>query len=356
MGCVLMSIAANLDACAATAASREGMMNRVCLAAFVVLCMIAVFSAKSIADEAEVQGSLPDEDSRRLLDKFRTIYALPDGAMVRRIAPPFSAGRMEYYRVHEAHQAKILPEGPDYMWFYWGHATTKPRRLREGNLSLGGMGWIGDDGNPVAALITTLTSGYYHHHRGQGGIKSYELQGDQELRGTKIPGDWVVRAGASPEGIVEGLETILREELRLPIRLRLTVTDRTVLVAKGEYSYRPLPGNVGQLDEYGDYHVVDIFDKDRDRLQRGRGVTLDDVLLGAARFIGRPIYNSVSSVPEERIVWRYSARRYREIREKGDVDESAFLEYLAKQTGLTFVHETRRARVLLVEREALGKR
>ncbi len=328
-------------------------MNRVYLTVFVVLWTIALISAKSVADEAEEQGSSPGDDSRRLLDEFRTTYALPDDAVVKRVAPPFTAGRMEYYRVHATHQAKILPEGPDYMWFYWGHAPTKPRRLHEGNLSTGGMGWIGDDGNPIAALITKLTGGYYHHHHGKGGVQSYELLGDQQLRGTKIPGDWVVRAGSSPEEIVEGLQTVLRKELRLPIRLRLTEAEREVLVAKGEYSYSPLPGNVGQLDEYGDYHVVDIFDKDRDRLQGGRGVTLDHVLVGAAKFIGRPIYNQIARPPEQRIVWRWSARRYREIREKGDVDEAAVLDNLAKQTGLTFEKETRRARVLLVERDAL---
>ncbi len=330
-------------------------MKRVYLSVFVALWTIAVFSANSIADEAEEQGSGSDEDSRRLLDEFRTTYALPDDAVVKRVAPPFTAGRMEYYRVHEARQAKILPEGPDYMWFYWGHATAKPRRLREGNLNLGGMGWIGDDGKPVAALITTLTGGYYHHHRGKGGVQPYELLGDQQLRGTKITGDWVVRAGASPEKIVEGLEAVLREECSLPIRLRLMEAERKVLVAKGEYSYSPLPGNQGQLDEYGDYHLVDIFDKDRNRLQGGRGVTLDHVLRGASKFIGRPIYNQVARTPEQRIVWRWSARRYREIREKGDVDESAVLDNLAKQTGLTFEQETRRVRVLLVERDALDE-
>ncbi len=246
---------------------QEGMqMKRVYLSVFVVLWTIAVFSANSIADEAEEQGSPPDEDSRRLLDEFRTTYALPDDAVVKRVAPPFTAGRMEYYRVYEARQAKILPEGPDTMWFYWRHATAKPRRLGEGNLNRGGMGWIGDDGNPVAALITKLTGGYYHHHHGKGGVQSYELLGDQELRGTRITGDWVVRAGASSEEIVEGLETVLREQCSLPIRLSLKEADRKVLVAKGKYSYSPLPGNGNQLDEYGDYHRVDIFDKDRDRL------------------------------------------------------------------------------------------
>lgn len=71
--------------------------------------------------------------------------------------------------------------------------------------------------------------------------------------------------------------------------------------------------------------------------------------------IGRPIYNQVARSPEDRIVFRYSARRYREIREKGDVDEAAVLDNLTKQTGLTFESETRRARVLLVERDALDE-
>ena len=132
-------------------------------------------------------------------------------------------------------------------------------------------------------------------------------------------------------------------------------TERKVLVAKGEYSHSPLPGNGNQFDEHGDYHVVDIFDKDRERLQAGSGVTLDHVLRGAAKFIGRPIYNQVTHSPKERVVWRWSVRRYREIREKGDVDEAAVLDSLAKQTGLTFEQEPRRVRVLLVERDPLDE-
>ena len=40
---------------------------------------------------------------------------------------------------------------------------------------------------------------------------------------------------------------------------------------------------------------------------------------------------------------------------EGDVDESVVLDNLAKQTGLTFEEETRRVRVLLVERDALDE-
>jgi hypothetical protein len=59
-------------------------MNRVYLSMFVVLWTIELFSARSIANEAEQQWSPPDEDSRRLLDEFRTTYALSDDEVVKR--------------------------------------------------------------------------------------------------------------------------------------------------------------------------------------------------------------------------------------------------------------------------------
>ncbi len=46
--------------------------------------------------------------SKQLLAEFRRAYALPDDKVVKRVAPPVSPARMEYYRVHDAEQAKAI--------------------------------------------------------------------------------------------------------------------------------------------------------------------------------------------------------------------------------------------------------
>jgi hypothetical protein len=52
---------------------------------------------------------LNPEASRQLLADFDRVYALPDDKLLKRVLAPFTPGRMEYYRVHRAEQAKYIP-------------------------------------------------------------------------------------------------------------------------------------------------------------------------------------------------------------------------------------------------------
>jgi hypothetical protein len=75
--------------------------------------------------------------SRELLEDFQRFYALPDDKVIKRVAPPFSPGRLEYYRVHDPEPSTRKPNGPEFMWFRWADAKPgESNPFREGKLRL----------------------------------------------------------------------------------------------------------------------------------------------------------------------------------------------------------------------------
>jgi hypothetical protein len=288
-------------------------------------------------------SSARDGAAERLLEEFQRTYALPDDKVVKRVPAPYVPGRLAFYRVHDAEQARIIPEGPEVMLFRWDQRTPNPLPTDwpgEGRLSEAEIGWFGGHGSEVAHLVESFT-----------GICPYEMQGDWQLLQTGVSGDWVIRDGVAPKKLLHGLQTALRLECQLPVRFRLVQKDCQVIVATGQYTFQPLPGNADYTDEaFLPWDRIDVYEKDRSTVTEEGGGTLDDVFDIVARFINRPVVNEVSQLPQNSVCWRWSARRYHEARKRGDVDEPAILKHVSEQTGLTFTETTRTVRVLLVQR------
>jgi hypothetical protein len=322
----------------------------------------AISARLKAADDAATRPPSKDA-SEPLLAEFRRTYALPDDKVIKRVGPPFSPGRLEFYRVHDE-QAKAAPQGPDYMWFKWDQPRPDPLppnwpRYHEGRLSQGGMGWVGGKGAPLAWLIESWT-----------GIHSYEMQGDRTLKQARIPGDWVVRDGIPAEKLFQGLETVLRDECHVPVRFRLGERDRQVIVVEGTYAYRPLPGRSTVAEDYGhegnklqDYDQLEIDEHDRSGPSFGRSGSLQELLSFLTHYLDRPVVGGEIRLPadmtsgksakrEHLLQWWWSEdpMLHDEALAKGSFDEAAVLKRLSEQTGMTFSEKTRRVRVLLVER------
>ena len=325
---------------------------------------LAAAEPKPTAMQPAPVSSANKEASKKLLADFRQSYALPDDKVVRHLAPPFSPGRLEFYRKHHAEQAKSAPEGPEYMWFWWDRRPNPlplnwPSYL-EGRLSSGGMGWVGGKGVEVVRLVESFTR-----------IMSHEIEGDRKLKWTRIAGDWVVRDGVPAEKMLQGLEAVLREECKAPIRFRLAEKDRQIIVVSGKYNYRPMPGRSTVTEDHRsgyegndlqDYDQLEIFARDRNGLTEEQSGDLAHLLSFLTWYLDRPVIgagirlpaNMESSKPSERdhlLEWRSGNWRLRdEALEKGTLDEAAILKHLSEQTGLTFGEKTRRMRVLDIER------
>jgi hypothetical protein len=307
---------------------------------------------------------VPSDASKQLLAEFERTYAVADGKVIKRVAPPFSPGRLEFYRVHHVEQAKSAPEGPEIMYFRWDVPKPNPLptnwpRYHQGRISGGGMAWLGGHGASLAWLIEVVTQ-----------IHSWEMEGDRKLKQSHIAGDWVIRDGVPPEKMLTGLEALLREECKLPLRLRLTEKDRQIIVASGKFQYRPRPGR-GTVQEdrwYGyegndlqDYDQLEIFGPGLAGLREEGSGDVAQLLAYLTFLADRPVVGEgielpadmrpvKSSVVRHLLSWQTGDARLRDAVEKGSLDVPAMLKRLSEQTGLTFTEKPRRLRVLLIER------
>jgi hypothetical protein len=253
------------------------------------------------------------------------LYALPDGEVLKRVAPPFPAFRLDYYTQEFADQAKLIPRGPAVMTFRW-----QDGRLRNWSMTFTGPN---DDGVTVPALVEWLA-----------GIHPQEIEGDEGLLKESINGDWVVREGAAAEKVVPRLEEILRHEVKHPVSLALRDVERKVIVLRGTYRPMPLPGY--------DPEDIQLYGKDLvpNSGAGGGSGKFEQFLAEAGAFMGRRLVGEVEGAPP-RVGWRYHKRSpFTKQEAKEDTDPDGVLKHIAEQTGLTFKEETRKVRVLFVTR------
>ena len=248
--------------------------------------------------------------------EFKQAYALREGGVLKLVHPPFPPSRMDFYRTSSPHQAEAIPEGPDVMTVVWDAASGSPefKSFQFGTPSL-----------------ESVLSGL--------GVARYAVSGDLTLLHTAVPGDLVLRKGATAEEYVPALEKILRSEYKLPIRLSFRTEERDVIVAKGQYAFRPLQA----LSDTGQVHVYHL-EVDKTPGSAGGGtVTVPAFLETLADVLAHPVVSEVdpSSATVHYAVHRDSLRTT-------FVDD--VLRNVSAQTGLVFEHQTRPVRVLLLER------
>lgn len=299
------------------------------------LCLLSLCLAAH-GDEPEDQGS----DLLRNIQKASAPilaemaekhgYGLEDDQLVRVVRPPFDDIRMKYYQAGNPAQAKAIPRGPDAMSFRW----------KDGHLSIRGMAF-GNGGYSVANALSTLQ-----------GFARREIEGDGELIGTAVSGDWIVREGCANSEFLEQIEQLLRVEYELPIRLKYEDVEREVWVASDEYKFSPLPGQPARDEtQLTDRKVVSdpvqIFRKECNTDGRGGGGMGDlaEFLQHLGDAIGDQVVDSAFERPEISISWRYHDDM------RGNPDE--VLKNITAQTGLTFGREVKLVKRLLVTRENL---
>src|SRR5213083_2156150 len=121
-------------------------------------------------------------DDAETIKEFENLYALPEGEVLRRIAPPFSSTRLSYYHAKFADQAKAIPAGPDAMVFRWNKQGLQNWGMNFGEYRL-------------ADLLNSLF-----------GVFPHEIEGDAALRKKRVGGDFVIREGESPAKLAARLQ------------------------------------------------------------------------------------------------------------------------------------------------------
>src|SRR5262249_5946313 len=240
-------------------------------------------------------------------DEFTKLYALPDGEVLKRVAPPYPEARMAYYKKEHASQAQQIPDGPITMYFRYGG----------GKLTNWGMTFsTSEDGERLQGLL-----------RGLADIYPQEVEGDDGLLKELIKGDFIVREGAAKEKVVARLAAILRQECKLPVKLTFREVERKVIVASGRYQAKPLPGRKeGEVDIYGKQLAENSG-------AGGGSGDCNEFLAGVGMFIDRRVVGEVEAPPKGKLEWRYHRRSpFTEQEQREDTDPEAVCKHLSEQT------------------------
>lgn len=168
------------------------------------------------------------------------------------------------------------------------------------------------------------------------------------LSSIKIPGDWVVRNGAPKEQLLEAFESILQDFTKRPIRFEKRQVERNVIVARGEFHFKPLTGT------YDDSWIHVFSDKlDPDESGGGGTYSLDRFLTQrlAETQLKQHVVNLTEPSDNLRIKCGCHMSAYLGKIVPGperDAKLDLLLENLSRQTSLVFTKEFRKVDIWYV--------
>lgn len=287
------------------------------LATFVRL----VAAAPAQAPDPAAAAPVPEWKAR-----FERAYRLEDGQVLRRLAPPHIAERLTYYRAEHAGQAQAIPEPPDSFLFF-----VEP----DGKFHNWGMSFTG--GKVPLSLVLTFPLG----------MQTYEFEGPANLLSIDLVGDWVVRPEAPTEQKLAALSRVIKEGTGRLVTFEKRPVERDVIVAKGRFALKPLPG---ARNDRSVYLYVDPFKPD----DGGGGGGGD--LPGFLKTLGTRVKQQVideteGPPPPEQFSWLHQRSSYLHREQPGperDAKLRALLENVTKQTGLKFENARRKVPVWFV--------
>jgi RNA polymerase sigma factor (sigma-70 family) len=267
----------------------------------------------------------------KALEGLTKHYALPEGEILKAFRPPHPEERKEFFRV--VRPANDQTEWDGNLILLW----------KEGGLEFGSVSFgMPPRGQAVETLLQTLA-----------GIAPEEVEGDRDLRwNSLIGGDFVVRAGAPPAKVVARLEEILNQEYNLPpVKLTLREADRTVYVLEGKYKFtRTAPDQAANHIELYANELI-LGPAPIPLVGRGPGGSFPEFVVRLGRFVDRRVVlGKVEGLPAqvtwgEQGQWPVTPQSWEAEHAPGPV-----LKRVTEQTGLTVREETRRVRVLVVQR------
>jgi hypothetical protein len=182
-------------------------------------------------DEPKQQPPAPQKADTKA--EFQRRYLLAPGQDLKRIGPPFDESRIEYYNTLFRSRRTQFAAGDLKVLIF---------KQRQDGLGYPAATIGGGEryGTSLSSLLTHLA-----------GLYPQDLEGKKDLLETFVEGDFVAREGVSMERLIGLLEKILRDECKLPLKLNLRAVERTVVVARGRYKFRPVEPGRKQIEIYG---------------------------------------------------------------------------------------------------------
>jgi RNA polymerase sigma factor (sigma-70 family) len=266
-------------------------------------------------------------------DEFERTYSLAKGEDVKIFQDQAIAARYEHYRgknqeIGLSADFNLGDQNPMTLFFRWQGDKTKWRCTMS-----------------AAAPLRDILGTVLNRSR-------QEFEGDDVLLQTIIPADILVRDGAPDERIIPQLETILRRDFHLPIRIVSRMERRDSLVVRGRYTFQADPGLVPFMNiSAGDQ--IEVYAREiagpRSNPFAVGGGTYSGFLSDLAMFIGLRLVDESENPPTSQMSWRVSG--YQFFVKIPVEDRTPTLAHVSQQTGLTFHEEQREVRVLHVDRD-----
>ncbi len=283
-----------------------------------------VFDASSPEQVNEATKPLKQEPTPTELEAFadlRRMYVLADGEALRRLGPPYPLSRKYLMRM-------LRPD-----------AATE--RLKTPNAVIDWKdGQLGE--------LRTFYAGFAPQLEHLIGALLHQAPADVDIPadvlGVELPGDFLVRSGATRDDLAAALSTIASQELGGPIRLQFQNLPREVYVARGtltldesklrKYSDRPLIA-VNGGDHVGDHGEMLAFGN------------LGRLLSELSEYIDVKVVDETTASDRD-IAWskRWYDRDSTPAAQRFRLDPQAVLDLVSQQTGVTFERETRTVSVL----------
>lgn len=280
----------------------------------VALVVAAVAAGHAAAARPEKAG-----DWRK---RFREVYRLDEGEVVKFVPAPFIPERAQYLRNFVASD----PEKFDGQFtFTWDDTKQGEARLVFQSLS-GGRG--------------TITSGFADCGELTSTEVEFETEGNPRDNRRTMAGDWIFRKSASREDRIKAVENVVRAHAKVPVHAEKKTERRAVLVARGTFRHKKMKGT---RDDDAVHFYTDELDA-REGAGGGSG-KLADFLVCFGNYTRSRVIDETKSTGVA-VVWKNHNSASMHDRNRDWLDQ--LIRNVGDQTGLEFKFETRPVEFWLV--------
>jgi RNA polymerase sigma factor (sigma-70 family) len=217
------AVAAALNGKAAGIAIGSALGAKFAITGIIVLIAAAATVVKvtgllQVSGGAPAPATQPEATEPEISDWEKTFYAaygLKPDENIKYLVPPFIPERDFYFQDVMGPNFR-MPQSSDKLSFIFdglSDGTVKWRIAR--NLATRAMA--------VRSLVAELIPS----------LRNWQLQGDDSVLALKVPGDWVVRPGASPEQVLPAIETAIQQALGRNLKFTRESVDKDVIVISG---------------------------------------------------------------------------------------------------------------------------
>jgi hypothetical protein len=298
----------------------------VLLAAVVVAAIMMWNSGKAPANLSAMPPAAPPETAPAAPETFDQVYSLAGDETLRRVRPPFSDARLDFYRTQNPTQAAAIPAGPNGMLVKWDNGVPTMWGTKFGG------------GYSPEELI-----GFF------GGFSKPAIEDGAGIKSMELDGDWAVRTDATPEQFRATLGKIISDELGEPVTLTVAEVERPVIIIKGAWHFTSPRPRVGRGSPFPS---LDLYGADLGPESSGGGGsgTIPEFSAALSDYIGQQVIIEAAELPPQ-VIWRYntvgngtpqSASKAR--------DAELVLSHVDQQTGLSHYTENRKSQRLIIER------